>query len=74
MRAVNHACLRLKLVAGGIYQRARSENGQTLAEYGLVVTVIAVAITVLAMVAFREALIGSFNAASECLRDIADCT
>lgn len=74
MRAMNALPLRLGQAAGAVIERVRSENGQTLAEYGLVVTLIAVGITVLALVAFREVLIASFNAASTCLHDIGDCT
>ena len=45
----------------------RSERGQTLAEYGLIVTVIAVGVVVLAMIAFRNDLIVGYNLMSSCL-------
>jgi len=44
-----------------------SERGQTLAEYGLIVTVVAVGVTVLAMIAFRNELIIGYNLMSGCL-------
>jgi Flp pilus assembly pilin Flp len=47
--------------------RSRDEDGQTLAEYSLIITAISVAVVVLALVAFRGALAGAFNAATGCL-------
>jgi Flp pilus assembly pilin Flp len=43
---------------------AGSELAQTLAEYGLITTLVAVGVTILAMVSFRTALVGGFNAMS----------
>ena len=43
------------------------EKGQTLAEYGLIMAVIAVAVVITAVTLFRTAIIGSFNAATTCL-------
>jgi len=45
------------------------ERGQTLAEYGLIMAVIAVAIVLVAGIAFRTAVINSFQAATKCLQD-----
>ena len=45
----------------------QDEEGQTLAEYGLIMAVIAVAVVVAAGVAFRGAIIGAFSAATDCL-------
>jgi len=45
----------------------RGELGQTLAEYGLIMSVIAIAVLVLAVIAFRNALPIGFNNASDCL-------
>ena len=42
-------------------------SGQTLAEYSLVVTVVALGVTVLALVVFREALAGAFTSVTACL-------
>jgi Flp pilus assembly pilin Flp len=50
-----------------IKSRFEDEEGQTLAEYGLIMAVIAVAVVVAAGVAFRGAIIGAFDSATECL-------
>ncbi len=47
--------------------RAQDEEGQTLAEYGLIMAVIAVAVVVLAVTVFRNAIVGAFNSATQCL-------
>jgi Flp pilus assembly pilin Flp len=47
--------------------RNRSESGQTLAEYSLIITAIAVGLVLLAMLVFRDALADAFNAATACL-------
>ncbi len=43
------------------------EQGQTLAEYGLIMAVIAVAVVITAVTLFRTAIIGAFNSATGCL-------
>ncbi|MCH7698419.1 MAG: Flp family type IVb pilin [Chloroflexi bacterium] len=43
------------------------EKGQTLAEYGLIMAVIAVAVVVTAVTLFRGAIVTAFNSASSCL-------
>ena len=43
------------------------EKGQTLAEYGLIMAVIAVAVVVLAVTVFRNAIVAAFSAATDCL-------
>ena len=47
--------------------KTKDEDGQTLAEYGLIMAVIAVAVVVAAGVAFRGAIIGAFTEATDCL-------
>jgi Flp pilus assembly pilin Flp len=47
--------------------RMKDEHGQTLAEYGLIMAVIAVAVVVAAVVAFRGAIVTAFNSATGCL-------
>jgi len=47
--------------------RISDEEGQTLAEYGLIMAVIAVAVVAAAAVAFRGAIIGAFSSATTCL-------
>jgi pilus assembly protein Flp/PilA len=57
----------LKSVGSAIESRFQDEEGQTLAEYGLIMAVIAVAVVVAAGVAFRGAIIGAFGSATDCL-------
>ena len=47
--------------------RVRGERGQTLAEYSLIMTTIAVAVVVISVLTFREALVGAWNSAVPCL-------
>ena len=47
--------------------RVSEEKGQTLAEYGLIMAVIAVAVVVTAVVAFRGAITAAFDGAVDCL-------
>lgn len=46
---------------------ARAERGQTLAEYSLMLTLIAVAVTVAGMIVFRTQIAANFNAVASCL-------
>ncbi len=46
---------------------ARGEYGQTLAEYSLIITVIAVGVVVSSMILFRVALGGAFDSATDCI-------
>ena len=61
MRLINEALLRLMVGLQGL----RKEEGQTLAEYGLIMAVIAVAVIVGAVIAFRGAIITAFNSATD---------
>lgn len=47
--------------------RLCTERGQTLAEYGLITTLIAVAVVLSAVTVFREVLIAAFNSATDCM-------
>jgi Flp pilus assembly pilin Flp len=67
---VNDLLLRGLTAAQTIRARTRDEAGQTLAEYGLIITVIAVGLVLLAMMVFRDALAGAFNAATGCLDSV----
>ena len=53
------------------YARLRSklsaERGQTLAEYSLLLTLVAVGVTVTAIIVFRTALAAGFDAMTTCL-------
>jgi Flp pilus assembly pilin Flp len=57
----------MQTLGEAIKSRFEDENGQTLAEYGLIMAVIAVAVVVAAGVLFRDAIIGAFNSATDCL-------
>lgn len=61
MRLVSETLLRLMVGLQGLRTRLADEEGQTLAEYGLIMAVIAVAVVVGAVVAFRGAIIDAFN-------------
>lgn len=66
MRMLNEALVRvLSFQAPRI--EFSDEKGQTLAEYGLIMAVIAVAVVVTAVTLFRGAIITAFNSASGCL-------
>lgn len=43
------------------------DEGQTLAEYSLIITVIAVGVVVSSMIVFRTALGGAFETAAGCI-------
>ena len=64
---LKNLALRVLVALQGIEATTRDEDGQTLAEYGLIMAVIAVAVVVAAGVAFRGAIIGAFGSATDCL-------
>jgi Flp pilus assembly pilin Flp len=68
---LNELALRVLVTLQGIGQSIESkfqdEEGQTLAEYGLIMAVIAVTVVVAAVVAFRGAIVTAFNSATNCL-------
>ena len=59
--------LRVLVALQGVEAKTRDEEGQTLAEYGLIMAVIAVAVVIVAVVAFRTAIISAFSSATNCL-------
>ena len=59
--------LRVLVALQGIESKVKDEEGQTLAEYGLIMAVIAVAVVVAAVVAFRGAIVTAFSSATNCL-------
>jgi len=67
MQLLNEALLRILTGWHGLQARAQDEEGQTLAEYGLIMAVIAVAVVVLAVTVFRNAIVTAFNSAVDCL-------
>ena len=58
---------RWPLLAARIYGLLTHERAQTLAEYGIILTVIAVGVVIPTMLLFRGALSGAFNLATGCL-------
>lgn len=54
-------------LALALKSKMEDEEGQTLAEYGLIMAVIAVAVVIAAGVAFRNSIIGAFSSATDCL-------
>lgn len=64
---LNELGIRALVALQALLARGRDDDGQTLAEYSLIITAIAVAVVILALVAFRGALAGAFNAATGCL-------
>ena len=68
---VNELALRVFVTLQGlgnaIESKFQDEEGQTLAEYGLIMAVIAVTVVVAAVVAFRGAIVTAFNSATNCL-------
>jgi Flp pilus assembly pilin Flp len=64
---VNELAIRVLVALQGLKAKFEDEHGQTLAEYGLIMAVIAVAVVVAAGVAFREAIVGAFTDATDCL-------
>ena len=67
MQLLNEALLRVIAGVHGLHARTKDEEGQTLAEYGLIMAVIAVLVVVTAVVAFRDAIVTAFNNATNCL-------
>ena len=67
MQLLNDALLRVLVGWHGLQARTKDEDGQTLAEYGLIMAVIAVAVVITAVTLFRGAIITAFNSATNCL-------
>jgi Flp pilus assembly pilin Flp len=68
---MKNLALRVFVALQGIESKVAStfqdEEGQTLAEYGLIMAVIAVAVIAAAAVAFRQGIINAFTSATKCL-------
>jgi Flp pilus assembly pilin Flp len=64
---LTNVALRLFFAIQGIGTRADDESGQTLAEYSLIITVIAVGVVVLGILVFRDTLAAAFNSTLPCL-------
>jgi Flp pilus assembly pilin Flp len=70
---LNEIALRMLAAWQTFCSNTRDEEGQTLAEYGLIMAVIAVAVIVLAGVAFRGAIVDSFTSSTNCLSGLGSC-
>ena len=66
MRMLNDVLLRL-MTWEAPQIKVSDEKGQTLAEYGLIMAVIAVAVVITAVTLFRGAIVTAFNSATNCL-------
>ncbi|MDE3095992.1 MAG: Flp family type IVb pilin [Chloroflexota bacterium] len=70
---INELALRvvvaLQSIGQAIEAKFQDEDGQTLAEYGLIMAVIAVAVVVGAGFIFRNAIVNSFKGATNCLNN-----
>ncbi len=64
---VNKFAVWILVALRDLQSRVSDEEGQTLAEYGLIMAVIAVAVIAAAAVAFRGAIISAFQGATTCL-------
>lgn len=67
MQFLNEALLRALVGWHELRARLSDEEGQTLAEYGLIMAVVAVAVIVSAGILFRDAIAAAFNDATDCL-------
>ena len=70
---VTDVALRMLIALEGLTQRTRDDEGQTLAEYSLIISTVAVAVVIVSVVAFREVLADTFNSVADCLNAIDPC-
>ena len=66
VKLLNEALLRLIAGVQALGSKGANERGQTLAEYGLILAVVAVAVVVGAVIAFRGALLDTYNDVTHC--------
>mgnify|MGYP003499852962 CR=1 FL=1 len=64
---IKDLALKVLVAIQSLETKVKDEEGQTLAEYGLIMAVIAVAVVVAAVVAFRGAIVSAFDSATNCL-------
>jgi Flp pilus assembly pilin Flp len=65
VKPLNDALLRLMAYLHGLVSEGARERGQTLSEYSLILTIVAVGVTVAAVIAFRGAIMQAFAAATD---------
>jgi Flp pilus assembly pilin Flp len=68
VKVLNEALLRLLASMQGLGSGGAKERGQTLAEYGLLLTLIAVAIVVGALILFRGAILDLYDELTFCFQ------
>ncbi len=64
---IKDLALRVLVAIQSLESKVKDEEGQTLAEYGLIMAVIAVAVVVSAVIVFRTAIVSAFSSATTCL-------
>lgn len=64
---INEWALRALVSWQALRRKLGDDDGQTLAEYGLMVSFVVVAVIALAVVGFRGSLTTMFNNAAECI-------
>ena len=67
MQVLNEALLRVLAGWHSLQAGTKDESGQTLAEYALILAVIAMAVVITSVVAFRENIIAAFDSTTDCL-------
>lgn len=66
---VQDVALRMIIALQGV-RLSRGERGQTLAEYSLIISAVAVATVVLTVIAFRTVLAETYNSVTDCLTQV----
>jgi Flp pilus assembly pilin Flp len=61
------------LIALELASRRRDEEAQTLAEYSLIISAVAVAVVVTTVIVFRQTLASTWNSVADCLNAIDPC-
>ena len=64
---INTLAVKFLVALQQLAAKTTDDEGQTLAEYGLIMAVIAVAVIVASAVAFKNGIISAFNSATKCL-------
>jgi Flp pilus assembly pilin Flp len=67
---VTDLVLRTFVAVQSFAARTQDDDGQTLAEYSLIISAIAVATVITTVIVFRGALASAWNSASDCLNHV----
>jgi Flp pilus assembly pilin Flp len=70
---VTDVALRVWFALVSLTTPQRDDEGQTLAEYSLIISAVAVATVIITVIAFREVLADTWNSAADCLNALAPC-